>query len=241
MQRVISFDKNLEFKTMIGEITSISLEPQLAFTDESTISGELIISGKYKLTSASRLEEDFIFHLPVEVILTERLESNDRNVSIDDFRYEIEADDILSCHISILVQGVEIVDIIDDSKEEISSLTDDDIKQAELINEECRNLQLNSLDNHDDEDDFEQTKSEEIKKIESEAKENNNHNVGLFSSFDDSDETFASYSVYIYRQNDTIEMIMDKYQVTREELENYNDLSNLLIGSKIIIPTHSNE
>ena len=33
-----------------------------------------------------------------------------------------------------------------------------------------------------------------------------NQDVGsLFSSFKDSDETFATYSVYIVRQNDTIE------------------------------------
>ena len=34
---------------------------------------------------------------------------------------------------------------------------------------------------------------------------------------------------------------MDKYQVTKEELENYNDLSSLTIGSKLIIPTQSSE
>ena len=71
---------------------------------------------------------------------------------------------------------------------------------------------------------------------------NISYNVGsLFSSFKDSDESFATYSVYIVRQNDTVELIMDKYQVTREELENYNDLSNLSIGSKIIVPTHAHE
>ena len=63
----------------------------------------------------------------------------------------------------------------------------------------------------------------------------------LFSSFKDSDETFATYSVYIFRANDTIEMIMDKYQVTKEELESYNDLLSLTIGSKVIIPTHIHE
>ena len=29
MRKVISFDKKLEFKTMIGEVTSISLDPNL--------------------------------------------------------------------------------------------------------------------------------------------------------------------------------------------------------------------
>ena len=59
----------------------------------------------------------------------------------------------------------------------------------------------------------------------------------MFSSFKDSDESFATYSVYIVRENDTIDTIMNKYQVHREELEDYNDLDNLIVGTKIIIPT----
>ena len=30
---------------------------------------------------------------------------------------------------------------------------------------------------------------------------------------------------------------MDKYNITKEELSDYNDLSNLEIGSKLVIPT----
>jgi len=63
-------------------------------------------------------------------------------------------------------------------------------------------------------------------------------NVGsLFSSFKDEDETFSTYSIYIVRNNETIETIMEKYKVKREDLENYNDLSNIQIGTKLIIPT----
>ena len=59
----------------------------------------------------------------------------------------------------------------------------------------------------------------------------------LFSSFKDSDETFATYSVYILRQEETIQTVIDKYHTSKEELEKYNDLNNLTIGTKIIIPT----
>ena len=111
MQKVISFDKTLDFKTMVGEVTSISLDPKLAFSDDSTISGELVISGKYKLTAASRLEDDFIFHLPVEIVLTESLDEETRKVTIDDFRYEVQEDDSLSCHIDLLVEGVEKIEV----------------------------------------------------------------------------------------------------------------------------------
>ena len=73
-------------------------------------------------------------------------------------------------------------------------------------------------------------------------KEEPTKNVGsLFSSLDNSEETFSTYSVYILRQEETIQSLIEKYHVTKEELENYNDLSNLTIGSKIIIPSTTND
>ena len=147
MQKVISFDKNLEFKTMISEITSISLDQHLAFIDESSISGELVISGKYKLTAASRLEEDFIFHLPIEIVLTEKLEEATRKVTIEDFRYDIQEDDTLDCHVELLIEGVEIIDVdeeedTNDDREcvvdelTMEQLTEDEDKSKNLVVEE---------------------------------------------------------------------------------------------------------
>ncbi len=292
MRKVISFDKELEFKTMIGEITSISLDQNLLFEDDSTVSGELIVSGKYKLTAASRLEEDFSFHLPMEIVLTERLDSETRNVNIEDFRYEVEDNDILLCHIDLLVEGVEIIDDVESdcediressdtvsieatddnpSVEEIKTVQTSDIAapidistspeivspRQEVVSNDSANFS-NALDKPVDVDvnvnvntNSNSNINSNINTIDSTVEVDNtvvndsddvHDGVGsLFSSFKDSDETFATYSVYIFRANDTIEMIMDKYQVTKEELENYNDLSTLTIGSKVIIPTQIHE
>ena len=255
MQKVISFDKKLEFKTMIGEVVSISLDQELSFLDDSNISGELIVSGKYKLTSASRLEEDFNFYLPIEIVLTERLEKDTRNVKIEDFRYEIGEDDTLNCHIELLVEGVEIVDDLPDDTEitlESTDMIESTLKTIDdnLLNEN-RNVTIHNEENHMIEEREKKTEMQEelldndvleSNNIQENLKEYDSENVGsLFSSLKDSNETFATYSVYIFRSNDTIEAIMDKYHVSKEELENYNDLSNLIIGSKIIIPTQSNE
>ncbi len=234
MRKVISFDKKLEFKTMIGEVTSISLDPNLSFSDDSDISGDLVISGKYKLTAASRLEDDFVFSLPVEIALSEKLEEETRNVYIDDFRYEVEEDDTLNCQIDLVVEGVEKIEVDEDSSfseenlekiEEIQISSDSSDMREQSISEEQITNEI-VLDNTD---------IEEVAEVEPEKE---GHNVGsLFSSFKDSDESFATYSVYIVRENDTIDTIMNKYQVHREELEDYNDLDNLIIGTKIIIPT----
>ena len=74
MKKIISFDKNLEFNSMIGDISSISLDHTLKFTDRSNINGEFLISGSYKLTEASMLEDKFEFKVPVEIILNETLD-----------------------------------------------------------------------------------------------------------------------------------------------------------------------
>ncbi len=319
MRKVISFDKELEFKTMIGEITSISLDQDLSFQDESTVSGELVVSGKYKLTAASRLEDDFLFHLPMEIVLTERLDSKTRNVTIEDFRYEVEDNDILLCHIDLLVEGVEIIDDIESdssdsdirettgsSASEIVDSSHDAGIKSELSEEELRPVEAtdivtpiestfstpavssqreepfmdivpaissNASDKSIDVDVDISVNNNVTDTADTNTNVNTNTNINssaiansssnamietadtkdlkdqdesdgvgsLFSSFKDSDETFATYSVYIFRANDTIEMIMDKYQVTKEELESYNDLSSLTIGSKVIIPTHIHE
>lgn len=53
------------------------------------------------------------------------------------------------------------------------------------------------------------------------------------------DETYVTYYVYIMRESDTIEGILDKYKVTKEDLISYNDIDSIKVGSKIIIPCHN--
>lgn len=54
--------------------------------------------------------------------------------------------------------------------------------------------------------------------------------------FESKDETYRNYTVYIVRENDTLEQIINKYETTKEILLEYNDLSEIKIGDKIIIP-----
>ena len=235
MRKVISFDKKLEFKTMIGEVTSISLDPNLKFSDDNDITGELVISGKYKLTAESRLEEDFLFSLPLEIALSEQLEEETRNVYVDDFRYDVDNDDdSLNCHIDLVVEGVEKIEveneeIINDraSIEPSENFYEDSSLLSDEMVKKINDNQIVAMDNVTSKDDIQDDKIVE-----------NNSTYSLFSSFSDSDESFSTYSVYIVRENDTLESIMSKYKVHREELEDYNDLNNLMIGTKIIIPTH---
>ena len=93
-------------------------------------------------------------------------------------------------------------------------------------------------------------KKEEVKKIdinvlyEEEKKENNRcieqeniSSIGsIFDTLDDSKETYSTYTVYIVREGDTLENILTKYNISKENVEEYNDLSDIKINSKLIIP-----
>ena len=190
----------------------------------SKIEGNFLIKGTYKLTEASCIEENFEFNLPVEILLNEKLDINTSKIEIEDFYYEIENEENLICYIDVLVEGVE--EII----EEQQVIVEPPIK--ELIRE-CDGDVYNEKVNETTEiETLEQIEEKEIMKQEKEEVQS------LFSSLKDDEDTFATYSVYILRQEETIQTILEKYKITKEELEDYNDLSNITTGSKIIVPIH---
>ena len=270
MKKVISFEKKLDFPSMIGEITSISLDHQIEFKNSSYATGKFIVSGTYKMTEASTIVEDFSYEIPVEIDLVEKLDLSSVKTSINNFNYEIESEDSLKCNIDLLLEGVEEIVLEDDT--DLETLTekiketkdnadsdlirecDGDLKtddnkiieeKEEIIDEAVtvknndKNLTEEILENEISMPEAELDKNlNTIEKKESEEmEENKNTNISsLFQVFENSEETFTTYSVYIMRREDSIEKILDTYNVTREELSEYNDLSNLEIGSKIIIP-----
>ena len=81
---------------------------------------------------------------------------------------------------------------------------------------------------------------EEEKVTEPTMKEDNGNKQvmdSIFESFANTEETYSTYSVYILREDDNLEEVIAKYNTNREVLSEYNDLDNLKVGSKLIIPT----
>ena len=139
MKQIISFEKEITFKTMIGEITSISLEHTLAFQTSSTISGDMIVSGTYKMTEASTLEDDFQYAIPVDIMLTKELEEDNRSITIHNFTYDIRNEDTLHLYIDVLVKGREVIELEEEKEEEIPVLErNEEIapKLEEIVEEE---------------------------------------------------------------------------------------------------------
>jgi len=73
-----------------------------------------------------------------------------------------------------------------------------------------------------------------------EIKETTNKEKDFFDNLD-IEEAYRTYKVYIVEENDSLEKILERFNVTKEELEDYNDLNTIKKGLKLIIPTINNE
>ena len=245
MRKNVSFEKRIDFPTLVGEISAISLEEDLKFINESSIEGNLILSGKYKLTEASRLEEDFNYKLPIEISLTEKLDISTSKVEISNFTYKMMDENIMLCNIELLIEGLEL---LDESRECDSDVSEIEIPIKEDIDKVINNEFINDTDTlesdvllkennevkYDKRDDIVVTKKEVAETIDI-NKDDKVENTSIFNINEDS-ETYGTLLVYIVRENETINSIITKYNTTIEELEKYNDLKDLSIGTKLIIP-----
>ena len=259
MKQIITLEKEIAFKTMVGEISSISLEPDLSFINDSEIEGNLIISGTYKMTEASTLEEEFNYKVPVEIMLTTSLLEDKRKVDINNFTYGIVNEEALEVKVEILIEGLEKIDIKEDeeesetieevntkeeepievresnSKEEIEVLTTEE-ESLEDLNSFGDNNALPSLNDVTVKEEIPAMAEDDVTVSQEDTTDSNQVMNSIFESFANTDETYATYSVYILREDDNLEEVIAKYKTNREILAEYNDLDNLKVGSKLIIP-----
>ena len=253
MKQIVTLEKEIAFKTMVGEISSISLEPDLSFINDSEIEGNLIISGTYKMTEASTIEEDFNYKVPVEIMLTTSLEEGTRGVDINNFTYAIVNEEALQINVELIIEGLEKIEVEEESEEEDNSDVretsdeEDNSTREEievLSTEESTKEELPSFEEVEElpsleSIDVKAVKEESIEVEPTMKEDTNNKQVmdSIFSAFANTDETYSTYSVYILREDDNLEEVMAKYNTNREALSEYNDLDNLKVGAKLIIPT----
>ena len=223
MNKIIPFTKDIEFNTNIYEINSISLEQNLKVEDNE-ITGEFIISGDYKESDNSIKNEPFIFNIPFNLELDSRFDSNKSKIDIDNFEYELKNDKTLCVNISISIN-------LDEKKEKERKKTK---KENTEKNEDIIEIIDDNIENERKENLF----KEEINDITPMIKNENEEVTSIFNNFNQSDEKYITYHVHIYREKDDINEIIKKYNITKEELEEYNDLDKITLGSKIIIPNN---
>lgn len=227
MKKIVPFTKELMFKTKIGEITSIALDNTLKL-DNNLVSGEFNINGTYKMIIDSQIEEKFNYNLPVDITIDTKYDTNDCIVSIDDFTYEIINEEKLKVNISVLLDNLNIKSepILEG---ETTLIKEELIEEIDTREDKDFDMLFDSLDN---------IEIDEIDSIQEEPKRDDINTItdDLFDQIEDSKE-YSVYRVYKVLEGDTIDLICEKYKTTKEVLMDYNDLDNLKIGNKIIIPS----
>ncbi len=245
MKNIIPFKKDVIFKTNINEITSISLENTLSIKDD-TISGDFIVSGEYKVSDKSTTVEPFELKLPFEIVIDDRYNTEKAIIDIDDFYYEIVNDNVLSVSIDVLIDKlqekplIELDDLVDltPNRDIIDSKEEDDMQRNE---NEIIDSEINTLDKLEDSKKAYDDEIITLKDNKIEDDRDNNDMVeekinSLFNQFNSDSEVYVAYNVFILREGDTLDSIMEKYNITEEELKKYNDLTDLKLGDKLIIP-----
>jgi len=247
MRKIISFKKELMFKTKVCEITSISLEHIIKEKDEDLVSGEFLITGDYKMTEGSINREKYNFNLPFDIALNSNYDVESVNIEIDNFYYEIVNNEILKVNIELLIDALEKEYIPEPVRKspteeliEEDFFTEEEKRKMEFENINIENEIENIKDSNIDLDNTTNIVEKNIKELENNEKTTNNNiniNNNIFDNLGDN-ETYSTYYVYIVKEDDTIDKILEKYNITKEELENYNNIESIKPCDKIIIPTN---
>lgn len=240
MKIIIPFKKEVVFKDNISEVTSISLEETLSI-NEDILKGNFLITGEYLISDNSKSVLPFNLDLPLAVALDEEYDTTSAICDIDDFYYEIVNNQKLAISIDICVDKLKKKELVDINKQIDNMDTEENKSDIEKINDMEIKEELKNLDRCIDLDDLEyeeseekQEKTENRKDIMQNSFEGEKEIKSLFS--DMQKEEYISYTIYIVRENDNIDEIATKYNTDIEILKEYNDINELKIGDKIIIP-----
>ncbi len=212
MKNIIPYTKELEFKSKIAEICSVSLEHELEIGD-TEITGNFIVSGEYKSHEISVNKESFSFKLPFSVEVTENILKDTIDFEITDFTYEMVSDTKLRVDIEFMVTADE------------KKMEEETIKE-EQENNEVRDAVIEEID-----DLF----KDEEEPIEEERMDEESQEL-ILNSVPQTEDEFASYHIHIVSESETVESICAMYQTDIETLNEYNMFDTLTEGDKLIIP-----
>ena len=248
MKKIIPFEKELMFKTKVCEITAISIEHNYKMEDDDLISGNFLISGEYKMTEGSINREKFEYTIPFDIALDSRYDTNNIVVDIDDFNYSIINNDILKVRIVLYIDG-DLIKNNENNQLELKN-NNNEIKEESInLEKEVEEPQIEKSVNYDRKEEKELPKEDVQPEIElnieninvnnNSVEDDSKYASSLFNNLE-SGETYSTYHVYIVKEEDTIDKIMEKYSVSKEDLSNYNDLNDIKPGDKVIILTSYN-
>ena len=219
MKSVIPFTKELDFNAKVNEITSISLEREFE-VEEGSVVGNLFVSGEYKSHEISVNVVPFSFKIPFTIEIPDNLDKDSITIEISDFAYDMVDDSKIKVNIELELEGEEVLE------EEVEEENED--PTPEVNTEEI----LEMFEDRNDEEDNKDTPSQEdIADLPREEEQ-----IVLTNTNDVADE-YTTYHIHIIKEGESVETICTMYNTTMDMLMDYNDLSNLAAGEKLVIPS----
>lgn len=222
MKQVIPFYKEIVFKNNIASILNVSLEHEESIL-EGEISGNFILTGEYKIHNDTTEVESFRYKLPFTALISDDMNRDTISIDIESFSYEQIEDDVLRIDIDFSIEYEEILldelDKIDREIDEILGFSntsevidvgdDKDMVVPLIVEEKEEKLEV------------------PVETIIEETKEEISNK-----------EEYVTYYVYVVKESDTLEQILKTYNVSLEYLKEYNDIKDIKLGDKIIIPLY---
>ena len=262
MKENLKIEKELLFKNNIKDITSISLDNDYKINKQQ-ITGNFIINGEYKIHEISINKEKFNFKIPYSYEINNDIDTSTVKVDITNFTYDYKKDELL-VNIEYKITGdrkdvllfddeeslddflkrneVEVIsDRIDNIKKEIDDVNNNESKKENDNKKEDKNEKVEIKENTSDEINKEEKDLETIKDEIRANSDTENEAVtekDIMNNINNVQDKFITYKVYKLKETDTLESIVMKYHTTIDELKEYNDLSNIKINDKIIIPKY---
>ena len=224
MKKNIKLEKELLFKNNIKEITSISLDSDYKVLGNELV-GNFLVNGEYKIHEVSINKEKFEFKRPFKVELDNDIDEETIKLEINNFEYDYKKDELL-INIEYEVIGDKKEIIVFEDKEALDEFLMN--RNVEVISD---NNEIEEILNDKVERDFLNTEV-----VSSDIREDTIKPEEVINSLDKPKDNFITYQIYKIKENDTLESIVLKHKTTVDELKEYNDLSNLNINDKIIIP-----
>ncbi len=250
-------EKELLFKNNVKDITSISLDSNYKVEGQKIV-GNFIIEGEYKIHEVSINKEKFDFKIPFSYELNNDIDTKTIKVDITNFIYDYKKDELI-VNIDYEITGdkksvllfddeesldeflskreIEVIDIRDTSKEENNKEEKDENKDRKSIDKIEEKEIIDSKKELSLEDTREEPNNENINIIEEEDRDKIETD-SIINSINNNNDNFVTYKIYKIHENETLESIVIKYHTTIDDLKEYNDLNNLNIGDKIIIPNY---
>ena len=222
MKSIVPYTKDIAFDTKIAEICSISLEHELTI-GEAEIEGQFIVTGEYKTHEVSVNKEPFSYKLPFTLEVTENIVKESIDFEITDFTYELVDDSTLRVNIEFSVSAEEKEEVVEEIPEETEEDTEKESLRESVMEE------INELFPEVEETEEVQAEDEEDRLDE------NSENI-ILDAMQEKESEVATYHIHIVNTNDSIESICAVYNTDEATLKEYNNIENIQVGDKIIIP-----